>query len=234
VLFALDRHARTVKARPHEKVEGVWSVLVGLGIAMALQPLPVLAVVLLLSTEGGLGKGWAFLFGELLVMVAIAAATIAVHGQTTRHSASRVASWVTLVAGIVLFALGAVLARRLRHGLDPRRPAWMDKLDRMQPWPAFLLGMFLPTYVIAVVAGAHIVGTHPGTAAAFAGVLVFLLVGTSTVYTPVLLTQFVPERSGPVRARLRVWLERYWRAVGAALLLVVGALLVAKGLVALG
>ena len=200
---------------------------------MALQPLPVLAVVLLLSTEGGLAKGWAFLLGEFLVMLAIAAATIAVHGQTTRHSASRAASWVTLVAGTVLFALGAILARRLRHGVDPKRPAWMDKLDRMQPWPAFLLGMFLPTYLIAVAAGAHIVGTHPGTAAAVAGVLVFLAVGMSTVYTPVLLAQLVPDRSGPARARLRGWLERSWQAVGAALLLVVGALLVAKGLIAL-
>jgi Sap, sulfolipid-1-addressing protein len=213
---------------------GVWGVMVGLGIAMALQPLPVLAVVLLLSTEGGLAKGWAFLLGEFLVMLAIAAATIAVHGQTTRHSASRAASWVTLVAGTVLFALGAILARRLRHRLDPKKPAWMAKLDHLQPWPAFLLGMFLPTYVIAVAAGAHIVGTHPGAAAAVAGVLVFLFVGMSTAYTPVLLTQFAPDRSGPARSRLRVWLELHWRAVGAALLLVVGALLIAKGLVALG
>jgi hypothetical protein len=212
----------------------MWGVVIGLGIAMALQPLPVLAVVLLLATDGGLAKGWAFVAGELLVMAALAAATIAVHGETTRHSASRPASWVTLIAGIVLVVVGAVLVLRLRHGLKPKRPAWMAKLDRMQPWPAFLLGTFLPTYVIAVAAGAHIVGTHPATAAAVAGVLVFLVVGMSTAYTPVLLTQFMPARSGPARARLRDWLEGYWYAVAAALLLVVGSLLVAKGLIALG
>jgi uncharacterized membrane protein len=110
----------------------------------------------------------------------------------------------------------------------------MAKLDRMQPWPAFLLGMFLPTYLIAVAVGAHIVGVHPATAEAVAGVLVFLVTGMSTVYTPVLLAQFLPERSEPVRARLRAWLERYWSGVAAALLLVVGALLLAKGLIALG
>jgi cytochrome c biogenesis protein CcdA len=212
----------------------MWGVVIGLGIAMALQPLPVLAVILLLSAERGLGKAWAFVSGELLVMAVIAAATIAVHGQTDQHSASRPASWVTVVAGLVLFAFGAVLAWRLRHGLEPKRPGWMAKLDRMEPWPAFLLGLFLPTYVIAVAVGAHIVGVHPGRAEAIAAVLVFLVVGMSTAYTPVLLAQFVPERSGPARARLRSWLERSWNAVAAILLLVVGALLVSKGLIALG
>jgi hypothetical protein len=212
----------------------MWGVVIGLGIAMALQPLPVLAVVLLLSAERGLGKGWAFVAGEFLVMAVIAAATIAVHGETSRESASRPASWVTLVAGLALVAVGAVLAWRLRHGLEPKRPEWMARLDRMERWPAFLLGMFLPTYLIAVAAGAHIVGTDPTTAAAVAGVLVFLLLGMSTAYTPVLLAQFVPDRSGPARARLRGWLERSWNAVAATLLLVVGALLVAKGLIALG
>jgi hypothetical protein len=212
----------------------MWGVVIGLGVAMALQPLPVLAVVLLLSTERGLGKGWAFIGGEFLVMAAIAVATIAVHGQTTRHSASRPASWVTLGAGLVLFAVGAVLAWRLRRGLEPKRPGWMAKLDRMEPWPAFLLGMFLPTYVIAVAVGAHVVGTDPSTATAVAAVLIFLVLGMSTAYTPVFLMQFSPERSGPARARLRNWLERYWNAVAAVLLLVVGALLAAKGVIALG
>ena len=101
----------------------MWGVVLGLGIAMALQPLPVLALVLLLSTQGGIRKGWAFLFGEFLVMFAIAAATIALHGQTTRHSASGPASWVTLASGLVLFGVGGVWGWRLRHRITPKRPA---------------------------------------------------------------------------------------------------------------
>jgi cytochrome c biogenesis protein CcdA len=211
----------------------VWGTVIGLGLAMALQPLPVLAVVLLLSAERGLPKAWAFLFGELLVVFLIAAATIAVHAGTSRESASRPASWVTLVIGLALFAAGAVWALRLRRGVEPKQPGWMAKLDRMEPWPAFLLGLFIPTYAIAIAAGAHIVGVHPGRAEAIAAVVVFVLMGTSTVYTPVLLAQFLPERSGPARARTRDWLERRWASVGSALLLLVGAALLAKGLVAL-
>lgn len=211
----------------------MWGIVIGLGLAMALQPLPVLAVVLLLSAERGLPKAWAFLFGELLVVFLIAAATVAVHAGTTRESASGPASWVTLAVGVALLGASAIWARRLRRGVERPQPSWMAKLDRMEPWPAFLLGLFIPTYAIAIAAGAHIVGVHPGRAEAVAAVVVFVLIGTSTVCTPVLLAQFLPERSGPVRARMRDWLERRWASVGCALLLVVGAALLAKGLVAL-
>jgi threonine/homoserine/homoserine lactone efflux protein len=207
--------------------------MIGLGVAMALQPLPPLATVVLLSVQRGVRKAWAFLLGEFVVMFAIGAAAVALHLGTSRQSASRAASVVTLVAGVVLLGLGLWLIARSRRPGDVQEPSWLAKLDRMEPWPAFLLGLFLPTYVIAIAAGAHIVGTHPGTPEAVAGMLVFLVVGTSTVYTPIVLAQVSPERSRPARTRLRDWLVRNWRPVGAALLLVVGGFLVAKGAVAL-
>jgi hypothetical protein len=46
-------------------------IVIGLGLAMAFQPLPVLAVVLLLSAERGLRNAWAFLIGELLIVFLI-------------------------------------------------------------------------------------------------------------------------------------------------------------------
>jgi cytochrome c biogenesis protein CcdA len=211
----------------------VWGVIIGLGVAMALTPLCPLAVIVLLSLQRGVRKAWAFFLGEFLVMFGIGAATVALHLGTSRRTASRPASWVTLVAGIGLLLVGAWLAVRARRAVDVKEPSWMAKLDHMEPWPAFLLGIFLPTYLIAIAAGAHIVGTHPGTAAAVAGMLVFLAIGTSTTYVPIVLAQVAPERSGPVRTRLRDWLGRNWRAVGGVLLVVVGGLLIGKAAVAL-
>jgi hypothetical protein len=113
------------------------------------------------------------------------------------------------------------------------QPAWLAELDQMEPWPAFLLGLVLPTYVIGIAAAAHIVGVHPGTATAVAAMLVFLVVGTSTVYTPIMLAQFAPDRPRPARMPLRDWLVHNWRGVGAGLLLFVGLLLIVKAAVAL-
>ena len=200
---------------------------------MALTPLCPLAVVVLLSLQRGVRKAWAFFLGEFIVMLAIGAVTVAVHAGTSRQSASRPASWVTLAAGVVLLMMGAWFAVRARRAADVSEPSWLARLDRMEPWPAFLLGMFLPTYMIAIAAGAHIVGTHPGTAQAVAGMLVFLAVGTSTVYVPIVLAQIAPERSGPARARLRDWLVGNWRVMGGVLLVVVGVLLIGKAAVAL-
>jgi hypothetical protein len=215
------------------ELAAVWGVMIGLGVAMALQPLPVLATVILLSVQRGIRKAWAFFLGELLVMLGIGAAAVAVQFGTSKESASRAASFVTLAAGLALLAAGAWFLLRTREGAAVKEPAWLAKLDQMEPWPAFLLGLILPTYVIAVAAGAHIAGVHPGTRAAVAGMVVFLVVGTSTVYTPILLAQVAPERSGPARARLRDRLVRDWPRIGAALLLLVGALLIVKAVVAL-
>ena len=209
----------------------MWGVLIGLGVAMAVQPLPVLAAVVLLSVENGVRKAWAFFLGEFTVLMAIGVGTIALHLGTSREQASRPAALVTLAAGIVLLAGGAFVAVRVRRGVEAAEPKWVGKLDRMEPWPAFLLGTFLPTYVIAVAAGAHIVGTHPGTAEAIAGMLVFILVGTVTVYGPIVVAQLAPERSGPARASLRRWLVRKRLLVASVLLLAVGAVLVVKGYV---
>ena len=210
-----------------------WGVIVGLGVAMALQPLPPLAAIVLLSVQRGIRKAWAFFLGELVVMVGIGAATVALQLGTSRSSASRPMSLITLVAGLLLMLLGAWVAVRSRRGVDAKEPSWLARLDHMEPWPTFLLGMFLPTYLIAVAAGAHIVGTHPGTTQAVAGMVLFLVVGTSTVYGPIVLAQVAPARSGPARARVRDWLVRDWRIVGGVLLLVVGALLVGKAALAL-
>jgi hypothetical protein len=46
------------------------------------------------------------------------------------------------------------------------------------------------------------------------------------------LAQLSPDGSGLARARLRDWLERYWYAVAEVLLLVVDAMPLTKGLVA--
>jgi cytochrome c biogenesis protein CcdA len=208
-------------------------VIIGLGVAMALTPLCPLAVIVLLSLRRGILKAWAFFLGEFLVMFGIGAVTVVLHVGTSRRTASRPASWVTLVAGVGLLLVGAWLAVRARRATDLKEPTWLGRLDRMEPWPAFLLGMFLPTYLIAIAAGAHIVGTHPGTATAVAAMLVFIIIGTSTSYVPIVLAQVAPERSGPVRARLRDWLVHNWRLVGGVLLLVVGAFLIGKAALAL-
>jgi hypothetical protein len=211
----------------------MWTYVIGFGIVMALEPLPVLAVIVLLAVKDGVKKAWAFFLGDLVVMAALAVATMVVHSETSKSSAGTAAAWVTLILGLLLLGGGVRWGLQLRHGAEAKKPKWMATLDRLEPWPAFLLGVFIAPYSVAVAVGAHIVGSHPSQGEAIAGLVVFLAIGLSTVYVPVALAQFWPERSDPVRIRMHDWLERNWRVVVVGLLLVLGAVLVAKGLVEL-
>ena len=211
----------------------MWEVVIGLAIAMALTPLCPLAVVVLLSLKRGRVKAWSFFAGEFVVLAAIGVLTVFVHVGTSQSSASKPASVVTLIAGLVMLIMGSRLVMSARRSGGSKEPSFMAKLDQMNPWPAFLLGFLVPTYVIAIAAGAHIVGAHPGTATAIAAVVVFLVIGTSTSWIPIMLAEVAPERSAPVRARLRDTLVRNWQLIGSSLLVVVGVLLIVKGVVAL-
>src|SRR3954469_6479580 len=105
----------------------MWGVVLGLGIAMAVQPLPVLAVVVLLSVQRGVRKASAFLLGEFVVMFGIGAVTIALQVGTSGASASRPAAFVTLVAGVVLLALGAWFIVRSGRAEGFKEPAWIAR-----------------------------------------------------------------------------------------------------------
>jgi hypothetical protein len=132
------------------------------------------------------------------------------------------------VAGVALLIFGMRFILRSRSGKPQAEPSWLGRLDRMDPWPAFLLGTFLPTYMIAVAVGAKIVEAQVSTGEAVAALLVFVGIGSSTVYVPILLAKVAPAKSGPIRARVRDWLVGNWVGVAGALLLAVGGFLVAK------
>jgi hypothetical protein len=209
----------------------MWGEIVGLGIAMALQPLPPLAAIVLLSVERGIVKAFTFFLGVFTAMFGFGAVAVALKLGASHESLTTRAAVVRLVAGVVLLFFGMRFILRSRSGKATAEPGWLGRLDRMDPWPAFLLGTFLPTYMLAVAVGAHIVEAQVSTPEAVAALLVFVGIGSSTVYVPILLAKIAPAQSGPVRERVRDWLVRNWVGVGGALLLLVGGYLVAKSAV---
>jgi threonine/homoserine/homoserine lactone efflux protein len=209
----------------------VWGPMIGLGVAMALQPLPPLATIILLSVERGVVKAFAFFLGVFSAMFAIGAVAVAVKFGSAESGPSTATSVVTLVAGLALLFFGVRFLLRMRRGEAVAEPGWLGRLDRMEPWPAFLLGTFVPTYMIAVAAAAHIVEADISNSEAVVALLAFLAIGCSTVYVPLLLAWLAPERSKALRARVRDWLVRNWVGVASAVLLLVGGYLVAKAAV---
>ena len=124
-----------------------------LAFALAAQPWSVLASVLLVTSERGVAKVVSFVAGWLCALAVVAAVTLAVHPDGPRTaSSSPVLSWVEVVAGA---ALGGYLLLRSRRPVKPgsaQEPRWMQRLNTMSLASAFVLGAFLPNYVIVVAA----------------------------------------------------------------------------------
>jgi threonine/homoserine/homoserine lactone efflux protein len=225
-------------------VEGVGGLIVDpfpLAVAVALSPVPVIATLLMLlarrSTDTGLGflLGWTFGIAGVTTVFALAAST---SRAEARSDTSPVATdWILLSLGLLLLLLGIRgWLRRARSPAVTTRPRWMDALDSLSRVRAAGLGVVLSALnpknlTICAVAGAMIGGTSGKTVEQVAAIVVFTIIGTSTVALPVLSYLVARDRLRPSLDGLREWLEQNSRAVVSALFVAIGLVLLAQALI---
>jgi hypothetical protein len=206
-----------------------------LALALAIQPWSVLAAVLLVTSESGVAKTMAYVFGWLLALAAVAIATIALYPQTPKAASSSTwTSWVEIASGV---ALGGWLLVRSRRPVAAQpagtQPKWMSRLDSMSPPPAFVLGAFLPNYAIVVAAVSNVVQAGLSQAGATIVLVVFIIVASAGVAAPLLLLVFRRKDAPKIYQEWRVWLIANGHKVLTVVLAVVAVVLIAKGAVAL-
>ncbi len=206
-----------------------------LAVAMAVSPMAILASVLLLTTEHGTVKAGAYAAGWVVAVAICGGLTIwaADHLDARPGSTTSTASAVLdVVLGVVLLVLA--LRRRSMGSGSVAEPGWMSRLDRMSPFVALGFGLFMPPYVMAVAGANNIVradGSASGERVVLA-VVVFTIVASLGVIVPFTFA-VASSRSDEVIARWRTWLMANWRQMLMWLLLVIGAYLVAKGVIEL-
>jgi hypothetical protein len=155
--------------------------LIVLGLAIAVEPLPMTGYLLLLGSERGLRKGWAFLAGWLLTLVAIVALTLTLTGGEplrtgSAPSASMLVVKIVVGAGLLVFAW-----RGHRRPTRPRTaPRWMSRVDRSGPGAAAGLAFFLQPWGLVAAGAATITRADASRAATFAVLAAFCLLGTSS------------------------------------------------------
>src|SRR6266568_948033 len=115
--------------------------LVIIGLAITLEPLTIVAFILILSAQRGVRKGLAFILGWMACLAAVIAAVVLVTGgnpprpHTTPSTAALV---VKALLGAALIWIG--LRQRRRMGRPRKQPGWMARLDRLSLWAAAGLG----------------------------------------------------------------------------------------------
>ena len=206
-------------------------VLMALALALALQPWSVLAGLLLVVSRRGVLKASLFLTGWVLAVTVVAVVSLLM-APTVSSGSSRAVAWAEVVVGAGALA---VLAWRWRRPspTSGAEPAWMARLDTMAPLWAFVLGGFLPNYVIVVVAMGEIVAAGWAAPAPAVATTMFVVVASLGAAAPLLVLAVRRDRAPDLLGRWRQWLLAHNRAVLFGVGALLAVVLVVQGIIGL-
>ncbi len=206
-----------------------------LAVAIAIFPVPIIAVVLLLGPERGPARGAAFALAWCVGLTAVGSVMLLVGGAADGSEGGEPSGWLdVLLLALGVLALAAAVKQfrgRPRAGEEPRTPGWMRTIGELTTLRAggagFALAALNPKNALLAVAAATEIAAEGLPASEQAGVLLcFVLVASVGVLTPVALALVLGERSRPMLDGVRNWMERNNAVVTAVLLLLIGAKLI--------
>ena len=202
-----------------------------IGLAIALEPFPLTAFILILSAEKGTRKGLAFVLGWLACLVAVIAAvvlTTAGKPPKPETAPSTAALAIKLALGIVLILL-AVRQRR-RMGRPRKPPSWMASLDRLSLWAAAGLAVFLQPWTLVAAGAATVVQAELSTTGDYVTLVLFCLLGMSSFLYLELYAVFAPAAATVRLERMRAWLDAHQDQFIILVFLLLGLYLASKSI----
>ncbi len=205
--------------------------LVIIGLAIALEPVTIVAFILILSAQRGIRKGLAFILGWMAcLVVVIAAVVLATGGKPPRPQTapSTVVLVVKALLGAVLIWIG--LRQRRRMGRPRKQPGWMARLDHLSLWAAAGLGVFLQPWTLVAAGAATVVQAKLSTAGDWLSLVLFCLLATSAFLVMELYTAFAPAAAAARFARMHGWIDAHQDQAIVVGALVVGAWLLGNSL----
>jgi hypothetical protein len=203
--------------------------LIGLGIT--LEPFPLTAFILLLSTQKGIWKGLAFILGWLAcLVVVIAAVVLTTQGKPPApNTAPSTAALVVKLALGVALVLYAVRKWR-RMGIPSKPPTWMARLDGVSLWAAAGLAAFLQPWALVAAGAATITGAKLTGPADYLTLVLFVVLSTASFLYLELYATFAPAAAGVRLQQLRTWLDTHRDQIIVLLSLLLGLWLVGNSL----
>jgi threonine/homoserine/homoserine lactone efflux protein len=223
-------------------VTGSWgsvlATLIPLALVVAISPFSVIPAVLVLQAPRPRPTSLAFLGSWALGLAALTAVFVASSGALEGlHDKPPIwASWLRVVLGVVLIGFG-VYRWVTRHG-HTESPKWMRSFATLTPRKAVVTGLVLvvvrpEVLIMCALAGLAIGSSGLGIAADWALAAIFVAVAASTVAIPVLAYAAAGDRLDDSMVRLKEWMERNNAALLAALLVLIGLMVLYHGVRAL-
>ena len=204
--------------------------LVLIGLAVALDPLPLTAFLIILPSQRGAVKGAAFVFGWLVSLAAVVTITVA----ATVNNPPKPATVPSLAALAIKIALGVVLVMiALRHirarnkPKPPRKPPkWQEHVDNMSPWFAMLLAPTLQPWVLIGAGAATVVEAKLSSWESFLALFLYCVLASSSYLAMEIYAVTRPTESQALMSRFRAWINDHTDQV-----IIVGSLLIGLWLI---
>ena len=214
----------------------------------ALNPTLVAASTLMMLLPNPVRLMLGYLLGALLTSITLGIVIVyELRGSGLVSTAKRTLSpAATLTLGLLLLTVALVLAtgrdrsvaerRRARKESkgDTRPPRWQRALGRGSARVTFAVGALLTLPGASYLAGlSRLSKLHYSTAATVLTIILFNLIMLALLEVPLLCFVFAPEWTPQAIERAKAWVGRHWRRFLIRLNLVIGTLLVIKGLIQL-
>jgi threonine/homoserine/homoserine lactone efflux protein len=216
-----------------------WADILPAGVAVALSPVPIMAVILALFSQQSRRNGLVFLAGWVMGLMALVAVLLYAVDLSKAAFAEQwlpIVSVLKILLGMVFIVLAIVQWRR-RPAADEMRPlpAWTARLEAFSPVKTLLVAIGLCvinpknlTLTLAVMLALTNAGTP--TWQNWLGLSVFIVVGSLTIAAPVLYRLFAGSQADTKLADAKQWLQANSTTVMVVVFLLMGALLIGKGL----
>jgi threonine/homoserine/homoserine lactone efflux protein len=209
--------------------------LIPLALVVALSPLSIIPAVLVLHTPRPRPAGLSFLAGWLVGLTVLTLIFIEVSSLAggLGKKPPGWASWLRIVVGAALIIFGAY--RWLTRNKSAHTPKWMQGLSKLTPARAgaagFALTIVNPKVLFICAAAGLAIGTAGlRSSQIWIAELWYVLFAGSTVALPILAYAVSGDRLDAPLARLKDWMERQHAVLVAVILVVIGLLVLYKGI----
>jgi Sap, sulfolipid-1-addressing protein len=205
--------------------------LVLIGLAIALDPLPLTAFIVILPSRRGVRKGAAFVFGWLVSLAIVVAITVVATGNNPPKSntvPSLAALAVKIAIGVVLVTIAIRHIRSRGRPKKPKKPPkWQTHVDSMSPWFALVLAPTLQPWGLIGAGAATVVEAKLSSWQSFLALFGFCVLASGSYLAMEIYAGFRPGQSQALLARFRTWIDTHTDQV-----IIVGSMILGFWLIA--
>lgn len=206
-------------------------------LAVALSPIPIVAVILLLGGSRARTTGPAFAVGWTAALLAVTVIVLLLAGGSSDPDRDDPGlGWLKIAIG-VLFLVMALRQWRRRPGAgaEPETPGWMKIIDQATAGRALALGAALAAVnpknlALTVATAASITEDGLDSAEEAIAIAVFVLIASATIAGAVLYRLLAGERAAAPLASLKRFMADHNAVIVMIILLLLGAKLLGEGI----